>query len=920
MSQRAAKSTSLAQSVWTGARALLGYEETSAAKIHSYRLTLFGVLGIMGYAFYAVHDFRLGSISTSCIHVFCSLTTMASLVVHHRFKKTTLASHLLLLSSAIALGVIPMWDGAIHAPGLWMLVFLPLGAAFLVGSRGVVYYSLACFVLIGANALALPYFDRALIVSHSSDLWVQMRFAALVIFSGLGLASAGASLRRQRLLHTQTRELEQEIIDANVAEQSKSAFLAAMSHEIRMPVQGLLEFTHRAKTMDFPQTKRDSLARMEGHAWYLLTSLDAVLDLARVEAKAVKLREDEFSMSLLLEQVHERFASQAEQKGLELHTQLSLAPRRYIGDPARIAQILEALVDNAIRFSDAGQVQVKIYQAGPAQQPHQKHQSLEISVQDEGIGMNQEQISRVFGRFEQVHDDLDRKRGGVGLGLAIADRIAQQMGGALGVESQPGQGSTFTLTLQLPVVRDFALDQSLSRELGLDLLQLAPSPEPEVTSPPPEDSTPESQSRRTLLPLARTVVPFILVLAISDLTTNTFWGVLLQLTALCGLLASLYPFRSRSKTTLPSLLFLGALMLSITTQSIVDGDIYSQTMWSLGLLPVLAAYLINFRYAIGVFICCIGLISGIRWGGGSQDLEVWFAQRNLLETLALRFGSLLAHAGASLVITKGTQKAIASMETQQQSVLRLRQEAQQSNRDKDQFLARISQEFGGPIRQVVHIAQSLRSDSAIDGAQRELVGTIERTGSRLSDLIERSLRGAAQGESFAPPQSRQYELGELLHDVRDLFEPRASSKGLTIELSGPSVATKAWGDPTRILEILSVLLSNAVRFSQRGRIGIQWRLSDAQGTPMVEIEVHDSGKGIAKAQLERLFDEAEAPEDPHAQGQKAPSLHGSSALVRAIRSTKNMDGTLVASSEPGRGSRFVLSLPVGNRSGVQQAA
>lgn len=908
MSQRAARSTSLAQSFVTGARALLGYQETSATKIHSYRLTLFGLLGVLGFGFYAVHDYLQGSLPTAGIHVYAALAMISSLVAHHRLDKTTLANHLMLTSAMIALGVIPLWDGAIHAPGLWMLVFLPLGAAFLVSSRGVIYYSLAALALIGLNALGILYFDRSSVITQTSAQWVQMRFAALVIFSGVGLVSAGSSLRRQGLLRHRTQEIEQEIVDANVAEQSKSAFLAAMSHEIRMPVQGILEFTHRTKELRFPETRQDSLTHMRGHASHLVRSLDAVLDLARVEAKAVELRQDEFSMSLLLEQLHDRFAGIAQNKGLELHTQLRLAPRRYKGDPSRIYQVLEALVDNAIRFSDEGKVQVRVYQTGSENPERANLQSIEVSVQDQGIGMNQEQISRVFGRFEQVHEDLDRNRGGVGLGLAIAERIAKQMGGSLRVVSQPGHGSTFTLALRLPVIRDSSLDQSLSRELGLDLLQITTIPEsnePAEAEVATTETKPESLSRHTLLPLARTVAPFLLVLAISDLSTDSLWGALLQLAALCALLLSLHPFRQSSKANIPSLLFLGALLLSMTTQSIVDGSIYSQTMWSLGLLPVLAAYLLNFRFALATFFCCIALISGLSLVGSSQDIEAWFAQRNLLETIALRVTSLLAHAGASLVITKGTQEAIASMEAHQQSVLRLSQEAQQSNRDKDQFLARISEEIGGPIRQVVHLARNLRTDAEINIEQRALVSTLDRCGTRLSDLLERSLQGAAQGASFAPPQSRNFDLVGLLDDVRDLFEPRASHKGLIIELAEPPSIDPVWGDSTRILEILAVLLSNAIRFSERGKIRIEWRFGGTEFSPMAEIEVQDSGKGISEDKLNALFRQADHPEPLH-----GPNRHNTSALVRAINSAKAMGGEIIAHSEPGQGSRFVLSLPL----------
>jgi len=233
--------------------------------------------------------------------------------------------------------------------------------------------------------------------------------------------------------------------EAMAASRAKSTFLSVMSHEIRTPLNGILGMTQVMirETSDEQTLSRLDIVRQSGEG--LLSILNDLLDLSRIEAGKMALEAIPFDMVELLSGAHSAFISLASNKGLSMRLDIEAIRGRYIGDPTRIRQIVTNLLSNAIKFTESGSVVVSA---------HCIEGGLEIAVADTGIGIDPDKLSEIFGEFRQADTSINRGFGGTGLGLSIARNLATLMGGTITVESRPGEGSRFTARLGIVRVND----------------------------------------------------------------------------------------------------------------------------------------------------------------------------------------------------------------------------------------------------------------------------------------------------------------------------------------------------------------------------------------------------------------------------------------------------------------------------------
>lgn len=250
-------------------------------------------------------------------------------------------------------------------------------------------------------------------------------------------------------LHKEIEDYEMRLSQADEASQSKTTFLSRMSHEIRTPMNGIIGMLSLAEgKLDSTHPAMQYLTKIDELSAHLLSLINDILDMSRIEAGKVELEDKPFSLRKLGDKLYDMFAKNLEQRNIEYAVEFEDVTVDYvIGDELRISQVIINFLSNAVKFTEKGEIRVTLKQMALAGGTA----DIMIRVRDTGIGMSPEFINRIFRPFEQESIDTQKKYGGTGLGMAISDQIVKLMGGEIVVESMVGKGSDFMVFLHLPV-------------------------------------------------------------------------------------------------------------------------------------------------------------------------------------------------------------------------------------------------------------------------------------------------------------------------------------------------------------------------------------------------------------------------------------------------------------------------------------
>jgi CheY-like chemotaxis protein/HPt (histidine-containing phosphotransfer) domain-containing protein len=266
----------------------------------------------------------------------------------------------------------------------------------------------------------------------------------------------------------QEERLREAMEAARSAAKAREEFLAVMSHEIRTPMNGVIGMTDVLRHTDLTAEQAEYVETIRTSGETLLTIINDILDFSKIESGRLELEHRPFDLVASIEDIYDLISFRAREKNLELLYLVDAAmPRTVEGDVTRFRQILLNLVGNAVKFTPAGQVMVRVSRdAGP-----DDDFVMRVSVEDTGIGIPREALARLFQPFSQVDSSTTRRFGGTGLGLVISRRLVELMGGTIAVESEVGKGSTFTFTVRTRVPREAATAPTLFLRSRLDVLR-----------------------------------------------------------------------------------------------------------------------------------------------------------------------------------------------------------------------------------------------------------------------------------------------------------------------------------------------------------------------------------------------------------------------------------------------------------------
>ncbi|MGE5372564.1 MAG: response regulator [Solirubrobacterales bacterium] len=302
-------------------------------------------------------------------------------------------------------------------------------------SKGVLSFLMFPLIVDGKTWGLITFED-----SVSERIWTDNETAVLV---AAGINIAGSIQRRMA-----ENELRKAIEDSEEANRIKSQFLANVSHELRTPLNGIKGMTTLSLSTELTLEQQQYMHMIMSCADTLLNIINDILDFSRIEAKAVRIEQVQFELAEWLNQILRPMSVRAREKGLKIFSHIDHGlPPELIGDPIRLKQVLNNLIDNAMKFTEEGSVRLELIREYTLDNIIR----IRFSVTDTGIGIAEDEMALLFKSFSQVDGSYTRKYGGTGLGLTISKELVEMMGGTIEVTSTKGKGSTFSFTLELGI-------------------------------------------------------------------------------------------------------------------------------------------------------------------------------------------------------------------------------------------------------------------------------------------------------------------------------------------------------------------------------------------------------------------------------------------------------------------------------------
>lgn len=464
---QAANPAAQARSVGAKSARLLGDEEVLRR-----RLLIFQRFTIVGIGLYAVEAILSGYVVAATVHSWATILLIFAAYVRRFLDDLQLSARAMLLALWLSMGICAFTDGMIYSKGMFLISIVPSAAAYLLGEKVAIRWALGSVLTVSAVTLIGSWIEIPMEYDprRVSD-WLRIHGVEQLSF--LVLAIVGAT-RSRKVLWEQERqglELDRANEAAQASNRAKTAFLARVSHEIRTPMHGLLGMTQLLRTRPLSAEDLECVSTVERCAENLQALLNDALDLDRVEAGKLDICSVRTAMSGIVSDTCVLFSAKAEMQGVEIHCSLPQEEVFAWADAKRVRQILSNLVGNALKFGGGKDIEVELRKEGRGAGGG----AIRIAVRDFGIGLTFRERESLFQAYAQLERGKQEAEGGTGLGLAISQDLARQMGGVIRVESEAGQGSTFTLELSEAVAPERCSPLAESSSANCESEDLAPS-------------------------------------------------------------------------------------------------------------------------------------------------------------------------------------------------------------------------------------------------------------------------------------------------------------------------------------------------------------------------------------------------------------------------------------------------------------
>lgn len=877
---------------------ILHDDGTDFARTKRDRLDLFIRIAIPTLAFFSLSDLILGSYWSAGV-IFTSLIFQVTAALKlRRGDKRESCARWFFASVVLVFATSHLWDGQAKSMSLWLVPVLPMCGAFLEGMRSALRCLFVATVIILFAMVTSTLIDTTQWIENTPDQSLALRFAGMIFFAVSGLLSRSVTHNQKHLLAEQELEVSRIKSEHDAAVKSKATFFANVSHEIRTPMNGILGMTEMLLASPLHSRVRESVGLMHNCAKDLLNLLNQILDLSALEMA----NRDRSARSVDLAKVIEKKVKGHRSSGRYPRLTFQLKHPSFItelrADTELLDKILDLTLNFAIQEAKSGVLELEFRERSEPS----GEQGIELLLT---YPTSRRSISAESSYESQAHH-LDSLRT-ASVSVSIIAQFAHMMKGTLTVHNDAsGSSEQLLLFLPLNIVPEEAL-HSLNQAATLKVpfgLRLATR----VSDWFKESKRSEESKMLSIMQLL--VLPGVTGFFIDSIRQDQERTVIIYSVSLSLLLFSAIVNFCSTRTRFASWTSVVAAMLLAGTLNVSDGQIWSESLWALPGVPVAALFLLGYRAFAGTLLVCVGLLIGVYWMSIHVPL-VPEHEEFFFYLLAIRMLLLQIFGGLSVLAAYVSRNFSIRYKRKRRDMLLALKASEKAHSEKSKFLTNMSHEIRTPMNGILGLAESLlHGELAQD--QHHAIQTIHRCGGHLlallGDVFDLSqLQGGQDNVSRV-----EMNLDEVLRDVLYLFRSKANMKGIELVCVGNDSSLRVMGDPTRLMQILSNLVGNAIKFSDRGRVelalvSVEPKRRHSQNGYDVIIEVRDQGIGIAESRIEDLFCSYVQIE------QSSGPSRGGTGLGLAIsrRLVRAMGGELEVQSSAGSGSIFRISLWLG---------